>query len=602
MLNYKKDRLDYGRQLNPPEGFTLERAVATTYSLDLEALLSIPVALFYNKNLDGEVSEDRIDIFDAIQKTSDIITIYCQKGMIKVPSTINRMISFVEESVNELLPTQRHTSFHPKIWVLRYSNSANEILYRVMVLSRNMTFDRSWDLAVIIEGMVRKTVNHKARPLADFIRYLVSLKGFPQHKQFIKDLEHVQFETVAPFQDWRFHPTGIHQYANPLTNIKWQDLLILSPFLDNEALLKIAGNAAGKKVLLSRKEELDKIPINTLNKFNQKYCFSQFIVDGEDYEQVQEEANDIRMKQNIHAKLFIGNTPEGATKWFIGSANCSIAALTRNQEFLVEFLGDDERVPMKTALDLLLGKEHDVEIFQMYERKNKQAIENLEYDFRPVMHRLLNYLSDPKNYHAVCMPNNEDRSVYNMAIRFQPHFIFNHSDLKQYVAPYGWKGDLKTIQTEEDLVFENIAIHHLSPFIVFKLVHPAKNHCKEFVTKIIVDLPSHRKKTIFSSIIHSNDKFLQFIGFLLGSNTDQVLFKDVESHKKGLNHIGKNWFNTHAQLYEEMLMAASRNPGKLLEIQKLIKKLEDCEAHEIIPSEFYMVWNVFSQLIPDASE
>lgn len=68
MLDYKKNRLDYGRLLNPPEGFRLERAVATTYSLDLVTLLSIPVALYYQKNLDGKITEDRMDIFDAIQK------------------------------------------------------------------------------------------------------------------------------------------------------------------------------------------------------------------------------------------------------------------------------------------------------------------------------------------------------------------------------------------------------------------------------------------------------------------------------------------------------------------------------------------------------
>jgi hypothetical protein len=47
MLDVKRNRLDYGRLLIPPEGFTLRQAVATTYSVDLDTLLSIPIALYY---------------------------------------------------------------------------------------------------------------------------------------------------------------------------------------------------------------------------------------------------------------------------------------------------------------------------------------------------------------------------------------------------------------------------------------------------------------------------------------------------------------------------------------------------------------------------
>ena len=46
MLDVKKDRLDYGELLMPPEGFQLSSGIATTYSLDLHTLLAIPVALF----------------------------------------------------------------------------------------------------------------------------------------------------------------------------------------------------------------------------------------------------------------------------------------------------------------------------------------------------------------------------------------------------------------------------------------------------------------------------------------------------------------------------------------------------------------------------
>jgi hypothetical protein len=47
MLDCRRDHLDYGEMLKPPHGYILERAIASTYSLDLNALLSVPVALVF---------------------------------------------------------------------------------------------------------------------------------------------------------------------------------------------------------------------------------------------------------------------------------------------------------------------------------------------------------------------------------------------------------------------------------------------------------------------------------------------------------------------------------------------------------------------------
>lgn len=45
MFDIEQDRCDYGRLLAPPEGFELDAAVATTYSLDLETLTFAAIAL-----------------------------------------------------------------------------------------------------------------------------------------------------------------------------------------------------------------------------------------------------------------------------------------------------------------------------------------------------------------------------------------------------------------------------------------------------------------------------------------------------------------------------------------------------------------------------
>lgn len=45
LFDYEENRLDYGGLLTPDIGYDVDFAVAFTYSLDLEALLGVPVSL-----------------------------------------------------------------------------------------------------------------------------------------------------------------------------------------------------------------------------------------------------------------------------------------------------------------------------------------------------------------------------------------------------------------------------------------------------------------------------------------------------------------------------------------------------------------------------
>jgi hypothetical protein len=41
---------------------------------------------------------------------------------------------------------------HPKLWFLRYVGNYESVTYRLLCLSRNMTFDRSWNTMLCLEG------------------------------------------------------------------------------------------------------------------------------------------------------------------------------------------------------------------------------------------------------------------------------------------------------------------------------------------------------------------------------------------------------------------------------------------------------------------
>ena len=115
MLHPTKNRLDYGAQLVPPQGYQLHYAIGTTYSLDLEALMLIPVAMFYSQDLDINADSIRYDMLDALTKAADRITIFCQKGKIKVPSSYHHLIAYWEKGICEIAMKNHLSSFHPKV-------------------------------------------------------------------------------------------------------------------------------------------------------------------------------------------------------------------------------------------------------------------------------------------------------------------------------------------------------------------------------------------------------------------------------------------------------------------------------------------------------
>ena len=149
MLAPEVNRLDYGEQLNPPPGFELDSAIATTYSLDLNALLAVPVALCFHNTLDGDIKGEKLALLEAIGQLKGKLKVFYQKGNITFPPQFNRLFTLLEPCLHPLVPEHgAFSSFHPKLWLLRFIESETvkkkpKICYRLIVLSRNLTFDRS---------------------------------------------------------------------------------------------------------------------------------------------------------------------------------------------------------------------------------------------------------------------------------------------------------------------------------------------------------------------------------------------------------------------------------------------------------------------------
>ena len=136
MFRPAEDRLDYASILVPPAGYKCEFAIGTTYSLDLEALIGVPLALFLGEEMDGTLLENPVYVLEALRKAQTEFVLFCEVARSKCRIKQTRCLPYWK---TVFLRWFEKRSFHPKVWLVKYIDS-NEALYRLIVLSRNLTF------------------------------------------------------------------------------------------------------------------------------------------------------------------------------------------------------------------------------------------------------------------------------------------------------------------------------------------------------------------------------------------------------------------------------------------------------------------------------
>ncbi|MCD0459562.1 phospholipase D family protein [Roseiconus lacunae] len=601
MLDYNKDRLDYGEMLIPPEGYTLSRAVAATYSLDLNTLLSIPIALFYAQTLEGIEGGERIQLLDAIQKCPDVLKIYHQQGRIHVPRTQNRLYGLIEDCVCGVLPDSAHASFHPKIWVLRYVKDKAPVRYRVIVLSRNLTYDRSWDIAANLDGEVSTTYQTLNKPLTDFVLFLAGIDQFEESAAFLDELSRVEFVQPAKFNTFRFHPIGIAGYSNPIARHKGSGVICISPFVQDKTLGLLERNIDGERWLFGRREELLKLSAPALDGFS-PYQLSEFVVDGEQLANA-EDGEGEPLQQNLHAKLFVFRRQTRGSRWFIGSANATTAAMERNVEFMLELRGQSDAVQFDRLLDDLLGPDRDTNVFEPFEAKHEatETDQSLEQKLRLLEYDLLKSL-DIESARVDRQPTSEN---YDLHIVIRPGNI-RWNDFAVRLAPFNTK-DIEAQPLSNDgpftFCFENINESNLSRFLRFEIHHEGER-LRQFLMKIDIDgMPTSRVSRIVRSIINDRDRFFEYLSFLLADDFDKN--DDSGSTTKGhTNGDDAQMWEAQAPIFEQLLISASRRPGRLKEIDDVIRQLTDDadDEKEVVPPEFVSFWNAFRQMVPQSQE
>ena len=277
--------------LRPPAGYQLDRAVGTTFSLDLHALVTAPLsfALFDTEATESEQASVA-GLLESLRRYSDRIDIFCQAGQVALPSKYRPIVAYLEAAVHPVTPANSRRIFHAKVWALRFTSDASSSAYRLLVLSRNLTFDRSWDTLLALDGERSRSpeVREHNAPLARFLRQLPGLATahIPRERslrveELARDFATVSFDLPAGFEELRFWPLGLARGPRtPFADAAGARgrRLIISPFLTTSSLLR---QLAQGGVLVSRAESLDAIPSNELAAFSKCHVLSGAAANGD---------------------------------------------------------------------------------------------------------------------------------------------------------------------------------------------------------------------------------------------------------------------------------------------------------------------------------
>src|SRR3546814_4547651 len=84
----------YTALMRAPDGYRFDHAVATTYSLDFETALAIPITIVFRdaENRD-EMLRSPLALLQSVERMAERIAIYCDRGRIKSDRKSTRLNS-----------------------------------------------------------------------------------------------------------------------------------------------------------------------------------------------------------------------------------------------------------------------------------------------------------------------------------------------------------------------------------------------------------------------------------------------------------------------------------------------------------------------------
>lgn len=602
--------------IRPPSGYRLDLAVLTTYTLDLEALLVLPLSVLAQPagGLE-ELLADPLRLHQAIREAGDRVHAFVDETGIGIPHGARPLYSMLESSVHTVR-APNGGSFHPKVWVARFTADAGDAkvaedearpdLLRVAILSRNLTFDRSWDVALASEASPR---NIKRRlgaslPLGDLLSALPRLATTRLDKDVaarVQALADQAARTAFPAPDGFDSPINFHVLGLSRSRRVWRppsngyNALAIAPFVNRTGLDAVGALSDGERILVSRREELDKLSEDALGAWNQKFVLADTAQD--EAEDEDEPANGdgaepvVRVRPaGLHAKMFAVEHGWHVT-WYVGSANLTRAAFAgSNVEMMASITGLKGRKGGASGAGIARFLDGFQKLREPYERTEPPHpdpdVTAAEARLEAARDALVN-----AELHVTCAPEgdlwkltvagcpalpDDDVEVVTLPISVA------EEDARPLDAPLSWK----------------LPVARLTAFIAFRLHVPVKGVDDIRLTLRLPaeGMPSDRMHHVLRSLLDSPEKFLRFLRALLGGLDATVDW----AQREGDDPPGPVWKAGAGgdTLLDDLVRTAARDPERLKPVRRVIDDLRKTDSgRRIVPDDLFEIWTAVEEAL-----
>lgn len=595
--------------LKPPPDMVLDVAVGTTFTLDLQALLLAPVSFaFFGQDPSDGAGPDPLALMESVRRHADRITLFCQAGCISVPRTLQPVLAWLEDTVVPVRPRRPGVLFHPKVWALRFVDDRGGTSHRLLVASRNLTFDTSWDTIVRLDELPGSTSTpHDNEPLQMFVRSLADTAVHPlsderrgQIDDLARSLGNVEWELPADCQSVRFWPLGIPGAEAP--SMQSDRSLIISPFLSAD-IVRGLGVADTESMVVSRPESFDAVGFRALDTFADSMVVDADPIISDDHlgetsldhssAFLSGEGRVNTLLEGLHAKLYLLERGR-SVHVFTGSTNATEAGFDGNVEFMVELTGRRSRWGVDATLDTSGNRATLRNMLRRYQPANDEASDPSEEE---QLSRRLETIVQQIAAIALTVTVSGDDDEYQLHLRSDAQIPEIPSDVTVTIRPASIRGTTgAAIQLVGGQLLDepagSVTVAGITAFLAITATarfNGDEVHAAALANARLIGAPSDRKERLLSAQLTNPDDLIRYLLFLLFELTDDA---QLEQLVAAFGASSSQWKRIdQIPLFETMLRALAHSPTALDRVAALLDDLQStADGAKVIPPGLTEIW------------
>ena len=605
VLAYARLRDPSLTQLSQPHSRSISRR---------HSLFRSPWRYFSAENTD-DVLKSPLALLQGLERTTGRIAIFCEGGRIQAqPVPQSRLCTLLERLIIEVA-APRGGSFHPKVWALRYrpQDDGGPVRMRLLILSRNLTRDRSWDLSLCLDGEVGRERRRVNRPLVNLLKTLPSMarRAPPRHipellTGLTDDLHRTDWELPNPFERVSFAVNGIGR--SPWKPERCLRIGIVSPFCDTTALKALADLAGDPRRLVSRSEELVSVAPEVLDRFKEVSVMDA-LAETEDGESDDSDNGATPNLSGLHAKALVQERGWN-TAITVGSGNATRPALVtrRNVEVFATLTGKRSRVG---SIDEIFGQDGFGRVLRRFRPTEISPIEPELIDAERRIDRARGELVqadltlDCKEVESA----QEGQRLWRVTLR--PDRALELGGLATAVSWPITRGEaherevLTGLRRGDRVEIGTLPLVDVTRFLAFRITdshNPMANALFAIGLKT-AGLPANRHQAVLRWVLDSREAFLRYLRLLLADLGDPLSAQFASGPTDGVG----TWRAAadDEPILEDMVRALSHGGDRLSSVRRLMERLEQAPADDnaaVIPEDFFELWDAFRTILDERGQ